>query len=278
MKHLFLLWCCLLGFTCTITATTLKATPYGNIRTIPSYPIAVATTKTTNLIFSFSIRSVDRGSNEVLVQKAQGVENILQIKAASIFMEETNLTVITADGTLYSFLIHYAQNPPTLNYAFGNKEHTQIAFSSDTPNLGILKSYAEMALGKQKQYRGVHQNKYGIRLKLSGLYIHNDVMYYRLHIENHSNIPYHMQKLRFFIKDKKHSKRTTFQQEEVLPLYSHQDNQIVQGNSQKDLVIALPQSTIPNQKVLTIQLLEDHGGRHLQLKIKNRFLLKATVL
>lgn len=46
------------------------------------------------------LKSVDRGSKDVLAQKAKGVESILQVKAAKTNFDETNLTVINADGKL----------------------------------------------------------------------------------------------------------------------------------------------------------------------------------
>ena len=48
---------------------------------IEPYHLAITYYKTTNLIFSFSITSVDRGSCDVLAQKTKGAENILQVKA-----------------------------------------------------------------------------------------------------------------------------------------------------------------------------------------------------
>ena len=59
--------------------------------------------KTTSLVFPFSIKGVDRGSKDVLAQKAKGVENVLQLKAARRSFPETNLTIITADGNLHHF-------------------------------------------------------------------------------------------------------------------------------------------------------------------------------
>jgi len=55
--------------------------------------------KTTNIIFPYSIVSVDIGSRDVLAQKAKGVENILQIKAARDSFPQTNISIITADGS-----------------------------------------------------------------------------------------------------------------------------------------------------------------------------------
>src|SRR4051812_37752723 len=67
---------------------------------IEPYPLNITLNKTTNLIFPYAIKSVDRGSADVLAQKAKGVENILLVKAGKENFSETNLSVITADGKL----------------------------------------------------------------------------------------------------------------------------------------------------------------------------------
>ena len=67
-------------------------------KSIAPYRIEIGYVKTSNLIFPSAIKSVDRGSSWVLAQKAPGVENILQIKAAQPNFKETNVTVVTADG------------------------------------------------------------------------------------------------------------------------------------------------------------------------------------
>lgn len=74
-------------------------------KAIESYHVAIAFSKTTNIIFPYSIVSVDIGSRDVLAQKAKGVENVLQIKAAKDNFPQTNISIITADGKLTSFLV-----------------------------------------------------------------------------------------------------------------------------------------------------------------------------
>lgn len=251
---------------------------HGTVETIESYPITITTHKTTNLIFPYEIQSVDRGSLEVLVQKAKGVENILQLKAAVETMNETNLTVITSDGKFYSFLLRYTENPVALNFSFGKREESKIAFAPGMYNKGLLYSNAQIALGKKKRIHGVKSKRYGMKLHLDGLFIKDNVMYYRFMVENTSDIRYDIDQLRFFVRDAKKSKRTTYQETELSPLYVYKDTAVVDGQSQQFLVVALAKQTIPNQKYLAVQLMEDHGGRHLELKIKNRKLMRATVL
>lgn len=254
------------------------ASGYGTVETIKSYPITITTHKTTNLIFPYGIRSVDRGSREVLVQKAKGVENVLQLKAAVETMTETNLTVITADGKFYSFLLRYVPNPVALNYSFGKRDISQVAFVPGMHNKGHLHTNAQIALGKKKKLRGARDKRYGIKLHLDGLFIKGNVMYYRFKVENTSNIRYDVEQFRFFVRDAKKAKRTTYRETELEPLYTYKDTSVVEGQSQQYLVVALSKQTIPDQKHLAVQLMEDHGGRHLELKIKNRKLMRATVL
>ena len=85
---------------------------------IEPYHVNITLNKTTHLIFPCSIKSVDRGSGEVLAQKAKGVDNILLVKAGRENFTETNLSVITTDGKLYSFLLDYTSNPSLLNLSF----------------------------------------------------------------------------------------------------------------------------------------------------------------
>ncbi|HYF69976.1 MAG TPA: DUF4138 domain-containing protein, partial [Ohtaekwangia sp.] len=53
--------------------------------------LAVTDTKTTSIVFPGTIKSVDLGSTNIIAQKVNGTENILQIKAAKSSFPETNL-------------------------------------------------------------------------------------------------------------------------------------------------------------------------------------------
>src|SRR6185437_9118667 len=220
----------------------------------------VGTNKTTSLIFPVMIKSVDRGSKDVLVQKVRGVENVLEVKAAKENFSETNMTVITADGKLYSFLVNYSDHP-SLNIKIEN-----------TPS--IFKKIAE----QKKSVRGLRDAKYEMVLRLKGIFIENRILYYQLELKNYSNIPYDIELLHFFIKDKKQAKRTASQELEQTPLYVYGNSGTVPGQSKISIVVALPVFTIPDQKLLYIQLMENNGGRNLSLEIKNRDIIKAKTM
>lgn len=245
---------------------------------IEPYHLAITFYKTSNLVFPYAIKSVDRGSKDVLVQKAKGVENILQVKAAKPNFDETNITVITADGKLYSYILNYSNNPTNLNIRFENiKQEQTNAFFSATTNINEAEIQADVenVLKANKNIRGLKDKRYGIKVQLNGLYINDEVMYYRIKIQNQSNINYDIERLRFFILDQQKSKRTASQELEVQPLYIHGDTSVVASQSEHVFVYAVPKFTIPDKKYLTIQLMEKNGGRNLKLIIHNKTIVKA---
>ena len=92
--------------------------------------------KTTSIVFPYPVKSVDRGSQDVLVQKAKGVENVLFLKAGRQNFTQTNLTVVTADGKLYGFVLNFDELCPTLNLTVPKvaDDNKEVLFSSLNPN------------------------------------------------------------------------------------------------------------------------------------------------
>src|SRR3970282_1856707 len=96
-----------------------------------------------------------------------------------------------------------------------------------------------------------------------------------LRIANRSNIPYHTSLLYFYVNDRQKLKRTASQELIQTPLYHYGNAEVIEGQSTRDLVYDLPKFTIPDAKILTIELMENRGGRHLQLAVGNRSIVRA---
>ncbi|RWU08126.1 conjugative transposon protein TraN [Pedobacter chitinilyticus] len=241
-------------------------------------PLGISLQKTTNLIFPFAIRSVDRGSSEVLVQKAKGVENVLQLKAAKDSFQQTNLSVITADGSLYSFMLNFSAQPTSLNLQLADKPmgYEPLAiFAAAKDNQEKILTASEFVSVKNRSLSGPSSSRSGIQLQLLGMFIREGVLYFQLQLANNSKIPYDIDQLRFFIIDQKKSKRTASQELEQSPLHIHGNTTVVHTASKQVIVVALEKFTIPDKKNLVIQLNEKNGGRHLQLKVANRHLERS---
>ncbi|MDQ1164679.1 conjugative transposon protein TraN [Flavobacterium sp. SORGH_AS_0622] len=233
--------------------------------------IQIGYSKTTSIVFPYPIKSMDKGSADVLMQKAKGVENILLLKAGKENFTQTNLTVVTADSRLYVFVLNYDENCADLNIRADNLGvvNEDILFSIENENQKKIEQYATLALAKKKKINGLQRSKFEIKLTVSGIFIHEDIMYLRIVIDNASKINYDIDQLRFFIRDKKKSKRTASQEIEILPLYAANSRNVIADKSEVTAVYALPKFTIPDKKYLTIQLIEKNGERQLEVDIKN---------
>jgi conjugative transposon TraN protein len=254
-----------------------------NYESVPSIPLMVSSNKTSNLIFPYGIKSVDIGSPDLMAQKTSGAENVLQLKAAKENFDETNLTVITSDGKLYSFLIDYSANPSLLNLKFKDSSNNLVSFSSQhfkssKSNPAKIELDARKCMEQKRFLFAVKDKSNGMRLLLSGIYIDNDVLYFKINVDNKTNINYDFESLNFFIKDLKQSKRTAVQEIQQTPLLIYNDSGFVKGKTNLSFVVAVEKFTIPDKKMLVIQLMEKNGGRNLSLKIKNRTVVKAKTV
>ena len=281
MKKICLAFAIMIAFiSLTFTAPAQALVPVVSDSVIQPYPLSITYLKTTNLIFPFAIKNVDIGSRDVIAQKAKGVENVLQLKAAKMGFDETNLTVITADGRLNSYLLNYADTPTVLNVRFSNKMqwNPQVFFSANEITEAEVQSDAEAIVYEKRNLRRTKDNSFGMNLRLDGIFVHDNVMYFRVKIANSSRINYDISQLRFFIRDQKKSKRTASQELDLYPLYAHNDTSVIAGKSKRVIVFAVPKFTIADKKYLFVQMMEKNGGRHLQVRLKNKSIMKAKAI
>ncbi len=231
--------------------------------------------KTTSIVFEYPIVNVDRGSRDVIAQKVKGSENTLQVKAARKSFPETNLTVITADGKLHHFYLIYSEEPT--NQTFWIYSLNNIQFK-ERINVRDFERKAYRIIDRNGGNVRAKRGKYKIKFSLEGIYIDGDDIFYHLRIKNKSNLNFDIQSLRFFIHDKQKMKRTASQENELEPVYILNQPVKVLGNSSAQAVYALQKFTIPDAKVLDIELFEKNGGRNLKLRIGNQAIVKAEKL
>jgi conjugative transposon TraN protein len=228
--------------------------------------LSISKQKTTSLIFPFTILHVDRGTKDLLVQPVKEAGNILLVKAGVENFAETNLSVITDDGSIYSFVVNYDKKPLILVYHM------------PTNGKETLSTYANGILDNSRTVHGLSDKSWNMIARITGIYIKENVIYYQFKLINNSSIDYDIELLRFYIRDKKKGNRSATQENELKPLYIAGNISQVKGNSQNVVVVALEKFTIPDAKFLAIQVIEKNGGRHLLLKVNNNKIVKASVL
>lgn len=245
--------------------------------------IEITYNKTSSVVFTSSIVSVDRGSRDVLAQKAQGVHNVLQLKAARKNFPETNLTVITADGRLHQFTVIYAAQPRELTASIHGNDSTKaylltpIIFTTEMSE-PQMQHYSESIEATRPVIRLVKDRSHKMKLSLRGIYSAEDILFFRLEVQNRSNVTYDVDYVRFFIRDKKKAKRTSSQELLVKPLFLHGNDKSIDGKTRQTVVYAVNKFTIPDAKKLHIEIMERAGGRHLALTISNHTIVNARLL
>ena len=256
-----------------VTAQTTPETP-AEIRPLR---IEAGFTKTVHILFPSPVTYIDIGSMDIIAGKADGAENVVRVKAAvRNFAAETNLTVITEDGGFFTFDVHYAENPAvsTLNLTVREPQTESEQGSAATGDLQQRVPASEdrvllREVGREKPatvkrmlsdiYRQNRTDVKGIRTKKYGLEVEVDAR-------------------RFIVADRKLAKRTAQQQTPLEILRVCNDPAIVRGHQRQRTVFALPKLTIPDDKVLLLEIIEKNGSRHQTIEIPSRELLNAKEL
>lgn len=261
-------------------------------RMIPPHGLEVTYDKTVHILFPAAVRYVDLGSPNLIAGKADGAENVIRVKATvRDFRSETNMSVITEDGSFYTFNVKYADEPLILNVEM--KDFIHDGSTVNRPNnaqeiyLKELGSESPMlvhlimkSLHKEDKRKVKHIGckRFGIQYLLKGIYSHNGLLYFHLQLKNSSNVPFEVDHLTFKIADKKVAKRTAIQEQVIRPLRAHNNVQVIRGKSSERMVFTLPKFTIPDDKHLVVELYEKEGGRHQTFTVENADLVHAEVI
>jgi conjugative transposon TraN protein len=241
---------------------------------IQPYRIAVGYDQTTSLIFPYPIKKVYWGSSAIIVQKVKDVENILQAKAAEKDFQPTNLSVVTADGRFYSFYVHYESQPAVLNIDFAG--NGRVLLPGHPSNAWELEKESWQVLG-MFPFLGLRRVQQELQLRLQGIFLSEKNMWFRLGLKNFAQVDFQPAYVRFFLRDRKRSKRTVLREMEIFPVYNPAYC-LTRGQQESVWVFAFGPFTIPRHQRLVIQMGDESGARVIQLSVKNKTLFRARRL
>lgn len=261
--------------------------PDGSV--ILPYRLTVSTGVTTSLMFPSKIVSIDRGSDNIISKKVDGVENVLKVKALKTFEKPSSLTVITDDGRIYPYSVFYEVYPRELVIDVGkipygsspqvaaqtNKE--KITFEGTGMNATEIEQVAMKVLQNNNKVLD-RETASNVTVRLKKVFVKNDVLFFPVQISNRGNINYDIDLVKFLIKDKKSGKRTATQTLELEPVYVFNEQGTVRKNSVLTQVFALEKFTINRDKKLEVAVYEKNGGRNVNCKLRFRQIDKAQFI
>lgn len=266
--------------------------PISKERIIPPYKLEVTFDKTVHLIFPSPVRYIDLGSSNIIAGKADGVENVVRIKAAiKGFKTETNFSVITDEGSFYSFNVSYADESEVLNVEMKDSIHAskEVYFPAnlrdiyltdlgqESPSLVLLIMHSIYQNNKAILKR-IESKRFGIEFSMKGIYCCNNLLYFHTQCRNNSNVPFEIDFIRWKIVDKKLVKRTAIQETLLNPLRTYHFITQIQGKQTERTVFAMEKFTMPDDKRLVVELYEKSGGRHQTIYIDNSDIIHAATI
>lgn len=243
-------------------------------RMIPPYGLEVTFDKTVHVIFPSAVRYIDLGSANIIAGKADGSENVVRVKAAvKGFETETNFSVITDEGSFYTFNVKYANEPIKLNVEMKDFIHDGEAVNqpnnamdiyltelgNESPKVVhlIMKSIYK---SDKRKVKHIGCKRFGIQYFLKAIYTYNGMLYFHTQVKNSSNVPFDVDFIRWKIVDKKVAKRTAIQETVIEPLRAYNFIMQVNGKHSERTIFAMDKFTIPDGKQLVVELFEKNGG------------------
>ena len=247
--------------------------------------------KVTQFIFPASIMNIKGGylSSQILEETG---DNVLYMQPVEEF-DETNLNVITSDGRYYNFTLRYALKPHKFSHiikesddfyeknndGLDNKSSNSLRDSFESENKtenkasnitvsSILEESGYLVCRNSVRYKKMY-------LTLKGIYVHKDKLYFRILIENKSNISYDTEMISFIIKAKEKAKNATQETTLLYPVLAYGNKSGINANGSSELIFEFDKFTIGRDKLLNIEMIEKSGERNLVLEVDNDWIINA---
>ena len=251
--------------------------PMTNSSIRPSYAIQVSANKTTHIIFPYDIRYADLGSKDIAGEAIEKAGNVFRLKAVHPnFFIETNLTVVTADGRLFSFLVSYKDQPDAVTYDLSKQlldgdvsKSAKVAAGSQARLADNLNRQGELAMHSRRKIRHIGFKTQGMDLHLRNILYKDDVMYVVLGMENDSKLDYDIDYLRTYVMQMKQAGESTATQDvpvEPIKVFDASEG-VIPRHDKLIKVIAIERLTLEKDRRLVIQVGEESGGRQLTIQI-----------
>jgi conjugative transposon TraN protein len=245
-----------------------------------SYPVSVAFFKTTHIVFDSPIKYFDAGSDRIICEK---------VEATQIGIFETNVTVITFNGSYYSFIVSYNEMPNKLNinmcaglndsFDYSNfKQPEKIIFSdtyyTESEMISFSKKIIELSKVKKKSIFHVSDKVGNVTFKLTNLGTKEGNIIFCISMKNASPLDYTLDFMKFYLRDKLKRKKIVSQEVEVKPSFAYVERNGISNETQLgvsggefNFVFMIPKFSIAEDKNLEIDIVEKDGSRNLNLKV-----------
>jgi hypothetical protein len=276
--------------------------------------IEVSFDKAVFLIFPNEVHRWSCGAKEYV--GVLHTENKIVLQAKEEYFEETNLVIELIDGTFFAFDLVYNNAPKSYfhpirydksiynpsgesasqNSASQPNDATKVSAATSPPIASltpaqrmqkdktakgvpqIIIDRAEKAMKESDFITRIGSIEFKMMLYVSGIWIVDNVFYFKVNIKNMANVPYDVDYSQFIIKSHKSGlKGQSAMAEGLTPIYIHNyDKKQIQANEIVTYIFVMDKFTIADKKMLWLEVWEGgNGDRSLKVSVESNEILKA---
>ena len=250
---------------------------------IKEYNLYLTDLKTSHIIFDSKIIDISTGVDEVIAEKADNIENIIKSKATDTLNMPTSLTIITEDKSIYPFRVLYDKTPEILSLKVSSdtsSSRVPVLFNQSTFNEEEMRQFGKQIIKKGNRISNIGHRGHKMTFILSSLYIKDDILVFTLKLDNSSDIDYEVDFIKAYVKDKKTSKKTARQEDELYPILTiySDDKTTIRRKENSIIQMFFNRFTLPKDRIVYFEIFEKNGGRNLKFTITAEELIRAEYI
>ncbi|MCK0160464.1 DUF4138 domain-containing protein [Allomuricauda sp. F6463D] len=270
--------CIILGMLLTIAAQASSTKPLDTIYANEHMNMA--------LFFPSEIKQGIVGNgNFVFTYDRENQQTLGLLKAVP--GKDSNLLVITDDGSIYSYIISYAKELEYPNRFITEQERIgreRKGMEKDTPNMvpsekvwdpsvsleRVREKYKESceALLKLPERKNIRKRDQGLSLAIKNMYNLEDEVYMQFEVSNNSGVRFDFGELELFKISGKKERNASYQELELLPLFRHNVPKNIDHGQTARFVYVFPKFHLDKGERLKVNLSEEDTSRIVVMTFK----------
>lgn len=247
---------------------TIFANDQKNVAMFFPEPIRQGITGSENFVFTYNR---EQGQYFGLLQAKPG--------------KESNLLVVSADGSVFSYLVQYKEELDQLNY-FVSTTDTIGHEKPRAPENPVKNNELVKVEEKRSQYEKISsylvnrnqkigrlkKRKYDIVLSLENIVFNKEELYFVIQIKNNSSLNYDLNYLKLGIETRRGGKRKSSQTIYPEPVLKYGLPAKVKEGETGKFVYVLSKFSLGEDRRVILELNEKNGGRNIKLKVPHKYI------
>lgn len=231
--------------------------------------------KTTALFFSSPVALLGAPGKHILINNRGN--GVVTIKASRAMTRLQVLDVqVVSTKKVYRIPVVYSYGRAGRRIEY---DRSVIKVSLSNSPIRTEQVIARQLVQGKRSNIATHEKSGGIKAWINKISLAGKRIFLRLDVRNESNLPYDIDFVRFYIRDRKTVDRTATHEQEIMPQYSTlgKHNAVTKGRDAAR-VFAFKRFSLSEDEILCIEVYERTGNRHLYLKIKPKHLSRLQVI